>query len=55
MPQNAVQDKIAADTPLGRMGRVEDNAGAVLFLASDEADWVTGQILSVDGGLSILK
>ena len=55
VPEKAVQDKIAADVPLGRMGRVGDIAGAVLFLASDEADWVTGQILSVDGGLSILK
>ena len=55
VPDEAVQRKIAAEAPLGRMGRVEDIAGAVLFLASDEADWVTGQILSVDGGLSILK
>ncbi len=55
VPEKAVQDKIAADTPLGRLGRVEDIAGAVVYLASDEADWMTGQILSVDGGLSILK
>jgi NAD(P)-dependent dehydrogenase (short-subunit alcohol dehydrogenase family) len=51
----AVQRKIAADAPLGRMGKPEDIAAAVLYLASDDADWCTGQILSVDGGLSILK
>ncbi|MFZ5917432.1 MAG: 3-oxoacyl-[acyl-carrier-protein] reductase [Chloroflexota bacterium] len=38
-------------TPLGRFGTVEDMAGAVAFLASDEASFITGQILSVDGGL----
>jgi 3-oxoacyl-[acyl-carrier protein] reductase len=38
-------------TPLGRLGTVEDVANAVLFLASDEAAFITGQVLSVDGGL----
>jgi 3-oxoacyl-[acyl-carrier protein] reductase len=38
-------------TPLGRMGTVEDVANAVVFLASDEACFITGQVLSVDGGL----
>ena len=55
VPETAGQQRLASDAPLGRIGRVEDIAGAVLFLASDEADWMTGQILSVDGGLSILK
>ena len=55
VPEKEGQQRLAADAPLGRIGRAEDIAGAVLFLASDEADWVTGQILSVDGGLSILK
>ena len=36
----------------GRMGRAEDIAAAVLFFASAEAGWITGQILSVDGGRS---
>lgn len=40
-------------TPLGRMGRPEDMATAVAFLASDDAGFITGQVLAVDGGLAI--
>jgi 3-oxoacyl-[acyl-carrier protein] reductase len=50
------QDLIAAAidrTPLGRMGTPEDMAAAVAFLASDEAGFITGQVLAVDGGLAI--
>ena len=43
-------ERIAARVPLGRIGRQEEIAGAVVFLASDEASYVTGHILSVDGG-----
>lgn len=39
--------------PLGRLGKPEDIAGAVLFLASDDADFITGQTLSVSGGLTM--
>lgn len=39
-----------AQMPLGRVGRVEDIAGAVAFLAGPDAAWITGQVLSVDGG-----
>lgn len=39
--------------PMGRRGRPEDIAGAVLFLLSDLAGWVTGQMLAVDGGAGI--
>ncbi len=40
-------------TPLGRMGKPEDIANAYLFLASDEAAFITGAVLSVDGGLVV--
>ncbi|WP_152364626.1 SDR family NAD(P)-dependent oxidoreductase [Microlunatus speluncae] len=43
--------KLAAWYPLGRVGRPEDIAHAVLFLASDQAGWITGVALPVDGGL----
>jgi 2-hydroxycyclohexanecarboxyl-CoA dehydrogenase len=39
--------------PLGRLGRPEDIPGAVLFFASDDADFVTGQVISVSGGLTM--
>jgi NAD(P)-dependent dehydrogenase (short-subunit alcohol dehydrogenase family) len=39
--------------PLGRIGRPEDVAHAILFLASDEAEWITGTTLVVDGGSTI--
>lgn len=41
------------ETPLGRLGSPEDVAGAVSFLASDDASWITGQTLYVDGGYGI--
>jgi len=43
-------EKIKNDTPLGRLGRPEDIAGAVLMLVSDETSFVTGQYLHVSGG-----
>ncbi|MCH2044605.1 MAG: SDR family oxidoreductase [Saprospiraceae bacterium] len=41
--------------PLQRIGQAEDIANAAQFLLSDESDWMTGQILSVDGGLSSIR
>jgi 3-oxoacyl-[acyl-carrier protein] reductase len=50
LPEEQVQS-IITNTPLGRLGTVEDVAYAALFLASDEAAFITGQVLTVDGGL----
>ena len=46
-------DRALSKTPLGRIGQPEDIAGAAVFLASDEASYVTGQVLVVDGGATI--
>ncbi len=46
-----VFDRLAAWYPLGRVGEPDDVAHAILFLASDEAAWITGAVLPVDGGL----
>jgi NAD(P)-dependent dehydrogenase (short-subunit alcohol dehydrogenase family) len=45
-------ERLAIWYPLGRVGQPEDVAHAVLFLASDEAGWITGVTLEVDGGLT---
>lgn len=44
------QAQLVASTHMRRLGQPEDIAAAVLFLAADEAGWISGQILSVDGG-----
>ena len=46
-----VKDAIKANIPMGEFGAVEDVAGAVLFLASPAARYMTGQVLTVDGGM----
>lgn len=48
-----IRNKVARKTPLGRIGKGEDIAEAVLFLASDDASFITGEEITVDGGLSL--
>ena len=52
LPEGATQKMLDA-TPLGRLGDPEDVAGAVRFLCSDDARFVTGAVLLVDGGLGM--
>jgi 3-oxoacyl-[acyl-carrier protein] reductase len=47
------QEAMLANTPLGKLGDPEDVAGAVRFLCSDEASFITGEVLLVDGGLGM--
>jgi len=49
LPQE-FKDHVVKTAPLGRLGEVEDVANAVFFLSSDEASYITGQVLVVDGG-----
>ena len=50
----ALQAEITSRTPLGRFGTTEEIANAVAFLASDDAAFITGQVLAVDGGLVMM-
>jgi 3-oxoacyl-[acyl-carrier protein] reductase len=49
-----LQAQITAATPLGRFGTADEIANAVAFLASDEAAYITGQVLAVNGGLVMM-
>jgi len=52
LPDEA-QQLMLSNTPLGRLGEPEDIAGAVRFLCSDEASFITGEVVLVDGGLGM--
>ncbi|HMH80470.1 MAG TPA: 3-oxoacyl-[acyl-carrier-protein] reductase [Candidatus Acidoferrum sp.] len=48
-----VKEELKVRIPLGRMGSARDVASAIVFLASDEAGYITGQVLSVNGGMHL--
>ena len=48
----AFLERFEAQSPMGRVGRVEELVGPLLFLAGDASSFVTGQVLAVDGGIS---
>jgi len=49
----AQKTRLSEQIPLGRIGQPEDVSGAVVFLASDEAAWITGATLHVNGGMAM--
>lgn len=53
--QPAMAQALGQMHPLGRLGKAEDSARLAAFLMSDEADWITGQVIGVDGGRSSLR
>ena len=50
-----LHDQVKLATPIGRIGEAEEAARAVLFLASNQAEFITGQILTIDGGRTLTE
>ena len=48
------EKKVLKMYPMGRVGKPEDIASGILFLSSDDASWITGQVLSVNGGFCMV-
>jgi 3-oxoacyl-[acyl-carrier protein] reductase len=46
-----MEETILKQIPLGRFGKVEDIANAIAFLVSEDASYITGQVLQIDGGM----
>ncbi len=53
--QPAIQQRFSSITALGRIGKVEDIAGAAAFLAGPDSSWVTGMYLEASGGLGLAE
>jgi NAD(P)-dependent dehydrogenase (short-subunit alcohol dehydrogenase family) len=49
-----VEDRIKADSPLPRVGAAGELKGVAVFLAADASSYITGQVISVDGGRSVV-
>jgi NAD(P)-dependent dehydrogenase (short-subunit alcohol dehydrogenase family) len=50
---DAIRDKIVAQVPVGRIASPDEIASVHVFLASDEAAFITGQVIFADGGMSV--
>jgi len=48
-----VKERLSSQIPFGKIGKPEDVASAVLFLVSEEADYITGEVVKVDGGMAM--
>ena len=48
-----MEEMMVSQTPMGRVGEPQDIAKAILLLASDDAGWITGQVVQVSGGLML--
>jgi 3-oxoacyl-[acyl-carrier protein] reductase len=50
-----IKEQLVPHVPMGRLGQLEDCAKVIEFLATDLSDFVTGQVISVDGGMGHLN
>ncbi len=50
LTDDSIREQLEANTPMRRVGQVEDIAAGVLYLASDASSWVTGKVIEIDGG-----
>ena len=51
LTDDSVRRQLEENTPMRRVGQVEDIAAGVVYLASDASSWVTGKIIEIDGGV----